>query len=105
MNYASASWEIFGDDRLYRTPDLINDNVELSWKTALWFWRNAVGWVQDVKNGKFGASINAINGPLECSVGAPGLASARTRVQYYRKIMTILGETNVDVSGCNSEII
>lgn len=40
----------------------------IAFKTALWFWTNSV---QSVMNQGFGASIQAINGELECDGGNP----------------------------------
>ena len=36
-NYANASQDIYGDDRLLENPDLINENAEVAGKVAAWF--------------------------------------------------------------------
>jgi hypothetical protein len=67
VNYDAASWFLFQDDRLWKTPDSVASSNLMSWDTALWYWRAAVHDYPGVTQGHFGASTRAINGQLECS--------------------------------------
>ncbi|KAL6343329.1 hypothetical protein AAG906_022404 [Vitis piasezkii] len=60
-------------------PGIVATNVDISFKTALWFWMNNV---HSVVNQGFGATIRAINGAIECNGGSP--SSVNARVQYYK---------------------
>ena len=39
-NYARASREIYGDDRLLRDPEQVATNKEVALETACWFWKS-----------------------------------------------------------------
>uniref|UniRef100_A0A6N2LTR6 chitinase n=1 Tax=Salix viminalis TaxID=40686 RepID=A0A6N2LTR6_SALVM len=59
-------------------PDIVSRDAVVSFKTALWFWKNSV---RPVVSQGFGATIRAINGN-ECNGGNAGAVQAR--VKYYR---------------------
>ena len=98
-NYKSASMDVFGDDRLLQDPDSVATNEDLSWATAFWYWKKAVGSVLDVKRGYFGASTKAINGPNECS--GQNMEKAVNRFGIYKIVMNnfSLNETPIE-NGC-----
>lgn len=84
-NYKAASFDLFNDDRLLKNPDLVSDNEEIAWATAFWYWKKNVGISRDVKEGKFGASTNLINGNLECR--GNNQDKARKRFEIYKIVL------------------
>ncbi|KAK4482636.1 hypothetical protein RD792_009800 [Penstemon davidsonii] len=78
FNYGPAGNSI-GFDGL-NNPEIVATNPTISFRTAFWYWMNNCH--DAIVSGQgFGATIRAINGPLECDGGNPGTVSAR--VQYY----------------------
>ncbi|KAL6528103.1 Endochitinase ep3 [Orobanche hederae] len=78
FNYGPAGMSI-GFDGL-NNPELVATDPIISFKTALWYWMNHCH--DPIISGQgFGATIRAINGPLECDGGNPNTVSAR--VEYY----------------------
>ncbi|KAL5784113.1 hypothetical protein ACOSQ2_006505 [Xanthoceras sorbifolium] len=75
-NYGAAGQAI-GFDGLNSPETVANDPV-ISFKTALWFWMTNV---HSVVNQGFGATIQKINGALECNGKQPALVQAR--IGYY----------------------
>ncbi|RWS21909.1 hypothetical protein B4U80_04272, partial [Leptotrombidium deliense] len=84
-NYKAASQDLFGDLRLIENPDLVSDDENVAWATALWYWRTRVRNQPNVLNFWFGATTNAINGALECRGAFQHLA--RKRFDMYRKVL------------------
>lgn len=76
-------------------PGIVATNVDISFKTALWFWMNNV---HSVVNQGFGATIRAINGAIECNGGSPSLVNAR--VQYYKNYCSQFGVSPGDNLTC-----
>ncbi|KAL3641541.1 hypothetical protein CASFOL_012356 [Castilleja foliolosa] len=77
-NYGEAGQNITFDG--LNNPDTVASNAVISFKTALWFWmKNCHSLIITGKG--FGATINAINGPLECNGNNP--ATVKARVGYY----------------------
>lgn len=75
---------LYGDDRLLRDPSQVAKNDEISWATALCFWKTKVSVSDGVQRGEFGVSTKAINGAIEC----PGRADvARKRFEIYKKCL------------------
>ncbi|CAA0833299.1 homolog of carrot EP3-3 chitinase [Striga hermonthica] len=69
-------------------PDIVARDSVISFKTALWFWK--LNCHDLITNGKgFGATINAINGKLECNGANP--ATVASRVKYYLNYCKQLG--------------
>uniref|UniRef100_A0A7N2MTM6 chitinase n=1 Tax=Quercus lobata TaxID=97700 RepID=A0A7N2MTM6_QUELO len=66
-------------------PDTVATDPVISFKTALWFWMNNV---HSVLGQGFGATINAINGDIECS---ENFDSVQHRVDYYTAYCNQLG--------------
>ncbi|KAL8479349.1 hypothetical protein ACS0TY_026276 [Phlomoides rotata] len=78
FNYGPAGNSI-GFDGL-NNPEIVATDPVISFKTALWYWMRFCH-DQIVSGQGFGATIRAINGPLECDGGNPNTVSAR--VEYY----------------------
>ncbi|GER40463.1 chitinase [Striga asiatica] len=69
-------------------PDIVARDSVISFKTALWFWKlNCHDFITTGKG--FGATINAINGKLECNGANP--ATVASRVKYYLNYCKQLG--------------
>ncbi|XWS13150.1 hypothetical protein CRYUN_Cryun36dG0012700 [Craigia yunnanensis] len=76
INYGKA-----GDTlklNLLNNPEMVATDPVVSFKTALWYWMNAVGLV--VGQG-FGATIKAINGRRECGGEEP--QKVQRRIGFY----------------------
>ncbi|ORX69860.1 lysozyme-like protein [Linderina pennispora] len=99
-NYLDASKGLFGDDRLTKNTAQVASNEDLAWGVSFWFWSDRVRSDPGVQAGKFGASINKINGGLECNGGAAA-DKARKRYAMYKVILPLFapGETPIE-SGC-----
>ncbi|KAL2487559.1 carrot EP3-3 chitinase [Forsythia ovata] len=78
-NYGQAGKNI-GFDGL-KNPEIVATNRVVSFKTALWYWMSHCHNIITSGQG-FGATIRAINGPLECNGANPSTVNAR--VGYYR---------------------
>ncbi|MFE7132106.1 chitinase [Streptomyces sp. NPDC057638] len=87
-NYAAAGNSI-GFDGL-NNPEIVATDVDISWKTALWFWMTNVHGVLDEG---FGATIRAINS-IECDGG--NTAAVNARVEYYTEYCNQLGVSTGD---------
>jgi len=111
-NYGYASMCIFGDKKiLLNNPDLLQTDPVAAFKAAIYFWmtpQNHKPSAHDVMIGKwqptatdkakgrvpgFGATINIINGPVECNQGdqMPGMAD---RIGYYQYFLGKLGASD-----------
>ncbi|KAJ2720428.1 hypothetical protein GGI07_004615 [Coemansia sp. Benny D115] len=98
-NYIDASEGLFGDDRLTKDPSQVSKNEDIAWEVSFWFWKDRVRTDPGVQEGNFGASINKINGGLECRGGAQD--KAKKRYEMYKVILPIFapGETPKE-AGC-----
>lgn len=85
-NYRRASFEIYGDDRLLRHPELVAQETD-AWKTTLWYWKTHVSPVlkqhDAIDNFLIGYAVMAINGQLECRPKS----NARERLRIYNGIL------------------
>ncbi|RKP36710.1 lysozyme-like domain-containing protein [Dimargaris cristalligena] len=100
-NYLAASKSMYGDDRLYKNPQLVASDEMTAWRTSFWFWKQHVHDIKEVQDGQFGASTRAINGGLECD--GPYQDKARLRFELYTKILKIVEpDTTPDPAGCYS---
>lgn len=104
-NYGLAGREL-GED-LLANPDLVATDGRLAFLTAIWFWMRPQapkpsahdvmtgGWVPDDADeaagrlAGFGATINIINGGLECNRPTDG--RVEDRVLFYRRYCELLG--------------
>ncbi|KAK0606968.1 hypothetical protein LWI29_007070 [Acer saccharum] len=75
-NYGAAGKAI-GFDGL-NSPETVAKDPAISFKTALWFWMTNV---HSVVNQGFGATIQKVNGALECNGKQP--QKVQTRIGYY----------------------
>ncbi|KGG52885.1 hypothetical protein DI09_129p80, partial [Mitosporidium daphniae] len=99
-NYAAASKDLYGDEKiLLSNPNSVATDEKVAWATAFWYWKTRVHTAPGVTEGKFGATIKAINGALECGGGRN--QKAVRRFEMYSKIMKAFGinETPIE-SGC-----
>jgi hypothetical protein len=88
-NYCKASLAIFGtEDTLRTNPDLVSTDAATSWATGLWYWTTTCE-SDIVSTQSFGATINDVNGPVECRGGNP--TEVKDRVQFYEKFCDLLG--------------
>ncbi|MEV6560346.1 chitinase [Nocardia sp. NPDC051756] len=97
-NYRAASQDIFGDDRLYRTPEVVAEDEYTAWAVSFWYWRARVAIAAGYGEG-FGFTTKAINGALECSGDS---TKAERRYKTYTKVAAALGETPLGPEGCYS---
>ncbi|XP_060215920.1 endochitinase PR4-like [Lycium barbarum] len=86
FNYGPAGKDI-GFDGL-NDPDIVARDSLIAFKTALWYWMNICHPLFTSGQG-FGATIRAINGPLECDGGNP--EPVARRVQHYVEYCQQLG--------------
>lgn len=78
-NYLACSKALFGDDRLLRTPELL-EQAEWACKSAAWFWNSrSLNALADV--GDFNTITRRINGGLN------GLAE---RLAFYERAKAVL---------------
>ncbi|PVU91729.1 hypothetical protein BB561_004227 [Smittium simulii] len=97
-NYESASYDLYGDDRLLQNPETVLE-TEVNWDTSFWYLNKYVLNSQEVLEGHFGASTNLINGALECRGGFQ--EKAKKRFALYQKILSVLSPNTIpNESGC-----
>jgi GH24 family phage-related lysozyme (muramidase)/predicted chitinase len=80
-NYMAASKAIFGDDRLYKNPDLVN-NEDMNWKVSMWFWKENVHPSKAVQEGRFDGSTKRINSKTD---------TYEERFNIYKKVYKAMG--------------
>lgn len=99
-NYAQFSLAYFGNaDILLQHPEMLDDDAVLCFASAIWFWMatqppkpschdimtgNWKPTPADIKNNRlpgFGATVNVINGGIEC--GKPPADRTKYRYAYY----------------------
>jgi hypothetical protein len=115
-NYGAAG-EAIGEPLLAQ-PELVAQDGEIAFRTALWFWMTAQapkpsahdvmtgGWMpsaDDEMKGRvpgFGMTINIINGGLEC--GQPTNAKVEDRVGFYQRYADLLAVGVGDNLYCDS---
>ena len=78
---------------LLQTPELVAEDPDVAWRTALWYWMLAAPQGTTAHEAMeralgFGATIRIING-LECDGGWP--AAVAERVQHYLDYCSLLG--------------
>ncbi|KAJ2750842.1 hypothetical protein GGI19_004868 [Coemansia pectinata] len=98
-NYLDASKGLYGDDRLAKDTAQVAKDEDIAWKVSFWFWKDRVRSDPGVQAGNFGASINKINGGLECRGSAQD--KAKKRYAMYKAILPVFapGETPKE-AGC-----
>ncbi|XP_009591111.1 chitinase 4-like [Nicotiana tomentosiformis] len=86
FNYGPAGKDIGFDG--VNDPDIVARDSLIAFKTAFWYWMNNCHSLITSGHG-FGATIRAINGPLECNGGNP--EPVARRIQYYTEYCQQLG--------------
>jgi predicted chitinase len=93
-NYRDASRALYGDEKvLLANPELVADQLEVAWRTALWFWKDRVHskYLKRLEQGDFDASILGINSmELSSTATAQQQEQVRRRRQYYASIRDVL---------------
>lgn len=92
-NYGAAG-NALGFDGL-GNPDIVAQDPNISFKTALWYWMTNV---HSVIGQGFGATTRAINGAIECDGKRPDLVNARAG--YFRDYCSQLGVAPGDNLTC-----
>jgi predicted chitinase len=98
-NYKPASQDLYGNDKLVKDPDMVARDEQVAWDTAFWFWKTRVHSQAGVAEGKFGVTVRAINGGLECDGAHKD--QARRRFAMYGQVRAAFGlQGNGDERGC-----
>jgi len=88
FNYGPAG-SYLGVD-LLNNPETVAQDALIAWKTALWYWNVNSDCHSAITSGQgFGATIQAINGALECNGG--NTDEVNDRVSYYTKYCSQFG--------------
>jgi predicted chitinase len=100
-NYCAAGQAL--GQNLQANPDLVATDSALAWGTGIWFWMTSTGaGSQTCHDGilasGFGATIQTINGGIECNGGAP--SSVQDRVQYYTTFCATFGVSPGNNTSC-----
>ena len=67
---------------LLNNPGVLAQDDPTSWKSALWFWNVNSNCHTAITSGQgFGATIQAINGAIECNGGNPN--EVNDRISHY----------------------
>ncbi len=109
-NYYQASMVLTQSaDTLCTQPDLVATEPQYAWGTALWFWlfnkppgEETTCHIKSLE-GSFGASLNVINGGLECPADPEGYHAEAivTRLRYYCIAASVIGVKRLlDFNGC-----
>jgi hypothetical protein len=120
-NYGQFSEAWYGNkDSLLEHPDLLSKDPLLSFASALWFWMTAqypkpschdimIGkWIptsDDIQKGRlpgFGATVNVINGGVECGSGID-ILKTKYRYQYYQYFCNYFHVAPGDNITCSSQ--
>ena len=91
-NYKAAG-DAIGFDGI-NNPGIVASDPTISFETAVWFWMTSSSPTchNAMVNGNgFGATINAINGGLECGSNPSNLAGQQDRIQLYQSFCGTLG--------------
>ncbi|XP_059073920.1 chitinase 6-like [Cryptomeria japonica] len=88
FNYGLAGEDIGFDG--VNEPEKVAQDPTISFKTAVWFWMKNSNAHSAITSGEgFGATIQAVNGPIECNGGNP--ATVNKRVTFYKRYCQKLG--------------
>ncbi|WP_372456923.1 chitinase [Vibrio vulnificus] len=95
-NYGPAG-ERIGFDGL-NNPETVGTDALVSFKASMWFWMTTTSHSAITSGQGFGATINAINGPLECN--GQDTSTVAKRVEYYTNYCNQLGVAPGDNLSC-----
>jgi hypothetical protein len=120
-NYGQFSEAWFGvKDSLLQHPEWLSENAELSFASAIWFWMTPQfpkpscheimtgAWkpnANDLLKGRvpgFGATVNVINGGVECGKGTE-LEKTAYRYKYYRYFCDYFHVSPGENISCNDQ--
>ncbi len=120
-NYGQFSEAWYGSkDTLLQNPDILSKDPIESFASALWFWMTPQypkpschdimikKWVptsDDVQKGRlagFGATVNVINGGIECGTGEDS-PKTKYRYQYYQYFCNYFQVSPGDNISCSSQ--
>ncbi|GLJ22827.1 hypothetical protein SUGI_0430250 [Cryptomeria japonica] len=88
FNYGPAGKDI-GFDGL-NEPEKVAQDATISFKTAVWFWMKQSNCHSAITSGQgFGATIQAVNGDVECNGRKPDIVNRR--INYYKNYCQKLG--------------
>jgi predicted chitinase len=85
-------------------PDMVARDVNVAYRTSLWFWMTSpgggsmTGHNAMVNSAGFGQTIRTLNGGLECNGANPG--EVQSRVNYYLKFTQLLGVAPGNNTSC-----
>ncbi len=79
---------------LLQNPALVATDGLITWQAAVWYWMDSISGGKTAHSAMiqglgFGATIQVINGAVECGGKAP--SRVQQRVQWYQNICNILG--------------
>jgi predicted chitinase len=104
-NYMAAGTALGVD--LVAAPQMVSTVPSVAWRTAFWFWMTQAGAGGQpahagIVAGKFGATINSVNGALECA--SFNKMTVDNRIRLYKRAAYLLGvdpgPDSVIVQGC-----
>ncbi len=100
-NYCAAGQAL--GQNLQANPGLVATDSTLAWGTGLWFWMTSTGAGSQtchdgIRASGFGATIQTINGSIECNGGAP--SSVQDRVQFYTTYCSTFGVSPGSNTSC-----
>ncbi|MBF8456869.1 chitinase [Kaistella sp. G5-32] len=120
-NYGQFSEAWFGSkDKLLQHPELLSQDPVLSFASAIWFWMTPQfpkpschdimngNWKpneKDIQNGRlpgFGATVNVINGGVECGNGTD-LQKTKYRYEYYKYFCDYFKVSPGDNISCSTQ--
>ena len=120
-NYGQFSEAWFGcKDTLLQHPEMLSKDPVLSFASAIWFWMTPQipkpschdimtgHWKPteaDLQNGRtsgFGATVNVINGGVECGTGKD-LEKTSYRYQYYQYFCNFFGVSPGENISCSNQ--
>lgn len=117
-NYGNFSEFLYNNTSLVSNPDLLEQNGELAFLSAIWFWmtpqcpkpschqvmqeiydESATSYSKAKMSKKgFLHTVNIINGSVECHDGAWDSAKPVLRSKLYRYYMSLIGFTSTEIS-------
>lgn len=100
-SYTSASHDIYGNDMLYKFPNLVAHHPEIAWATSAWTWNKRVGSLVGSSDA-FGLSTKFLR-PGDCSNSANQQMSDNARMAFniYQQILGIFdSDREANAAGC-----
>lgn len=95
----AVSAELGMGDQLLKNPESVSADVNISAKTAIWFWKTRVSNQEDVSKWRFESETEAINGDIECSGGKNQQATHRWEI-YQKVVGALNAQPKATEGGC-----